>query len=330
MAPIPQATSNNSNNATTQADAHHLPFWLFGLLAIGLVVTCVFVFFLIVFIKRRIRRVTASKVKETEIETAMEAGFEPEDIKTKSPSLIHIPIPDLPLNSPFVSFEWKGVIYSYPSCQASALQRPPPTATQAHDNTDTQPSEATSPEEDSTLEAKVTLQIVEKEEDNSSDIVDRINEYYTDSTTSSYSQISTLAASFWESSDPALPNIRVVDCDGPLPEDPNAEDGYDLEDILLATALSTLNITKDFLPVPEPSFNAPRSKPTFELDSDSESEYDSESDDGRDPLEILCDILDISEDDLDGSFDAQTPPSDAPSKPRTSFTVTAPLRLSKP
>ncbi|KAJ3479772.1 hypothetical protein NLI96_g8823 [Meripilus lineatus] len=330
MAPIPHSTNSNSNSATTQAEAHHLPLWLFGLLAIGLVVTCILVFFLVVFIKRRIRRVMVSKTNETEIESAMESGIDSEDIKTKSPSLIHIPIPDLPLNSPFVSFEWKGVIYSYPSCQASALQRPPQTAIQAHDNTDTQISEATSPEEDSNLEAKVTLQIVEKEEENSSDIVDRINEYYTDSTTSSYSQMSTLDASFWESSDPALPNIRIVDCDGPLPEDPNIEDGYDLEDILLATALSTLNITKDFLPVPEPSFNAPRSKPAFELDSDSESEYDSESDDGRDPLEILCDILDISEDDLDCSFVAQTPSDASTCKSRISFTGTAPLRLSKP
>ena len=120
-----------------------------------------------------------------------------------------------------------------------------------------------------------------------------------------------------------------MDCGGPLPEDPNAEDGNELEDILLATALSTLNITKDLLPVPEPSFNAPRPKSTFELDSDSESEYDSESDDSRDPLEILCDILDISEDDLDCSFGAQTSSSDALSKPRTSFISTAPLRLSK-
>ncbi|KAJ3477861.1 hypothetical protein NLI96_g10172 [Meripilus lineatus] len=125
--------------------------------------------------------------------------------------------------------------------------------------------------------------------DNSGDIVDRINEYYTDSRTSSYSQISTLDTSFWESSDPALPNIRIVDCDNPLPEDPNTEDGNDLEDILLAMALSTLNITKDLLPVPESSFNAPRPMPAV----------DGESDDGRDPLEILCDILDIS-----CSFDA--------------------------
>ncbi|KAJ3481237.1 hypothetical protein NLI96_g7797 [Meripilus lineatus] len=137
------------------------------------------------------------------------------------------------------------------------------------------------------------------------------------STTSSYSQISTLDTSFWESSYSALLNLRIVDCDGPLPEDPDTEDGNDLEDILPATAISTLNITKDLLSVPEPGFNASRPRPAFELDHDSESEYDSESDDGRDPSEILCDILDISEGDLDCSFDAQTHCSDASTrKPR--------------
>ncbi|KAJ3477864.1 hypothetical protein NLI96_g10171 [Meripilus lineatus] len=92
--------------------------------------------FFLVFIKRRMRRVL---VKETGIGSTIEVGVEPENVKEKSSSLIHIPIADLPLKSSFVSFEWKGVIYSYPSCQASTLQMPPQTAVRAHDNIDTQP-----------------------------------------------------------------------------------------------------------------------------------------------------------------------------------------------
>ncbi|KAJ3479972.1 hypothetical protein NLI96_g8685 [Meripilus lineatus] len=86
---------------------------------------------------------------------------------------------------------------------------------------------------------------------------------------------------------------------------------------------------------PNPSVAVPmsnlmrRPRPAFELDSDSELEYDSESDHGRDPLEILCDILDILEE-SDCSLDARTPSSDVSTcRLRTSLTGTAPLRLSK-
>lgn len=225
-----------------------------------------------------------------------------------------------------MSFEWKGVIYSYPSCQASVPLTFPQAGTIDSPKVETVKQTAI---EQSSSEAKPTSHAVEQDEQDddteSVDIVDRISEYYSNSLESSYSQLSALDASFWEFSDPSLPKIRIVDCDGPLPADECVED-TDLEDILLATALSTLNITKDLLPVPPPSFNAPRPEPTLDSDSDSEFDY---SEDDRDPLEILCDILDISGDDPDCSYAPETIVPRPADKLQIQIPITAPLRISQ-
>ncbi|KAJ3479778.1 hypothetical protein NLI96_g8821 [Meripilus lineatus] len=61
-----------------------------------------------------------------------------------------------------------------------------------------------------------------------------------------------------------------------------------LEDILLAMALSMLNVISDCFPdpVPEPRVTAPHPRSVVGLDSDSGSEHGTDSED-----DFLCDVL---------------------------------------
>ena len=63
----------------------------------------------------------------------------------------------------------------------------------------------------------------------------------------------------------------------------------DLEDILLGTALSIPDITNDLLAVPDSRVNVPHPRPAVKLGSDSGLQYDADSKDDCDPLEVLCD-----------------------------------------
>ncbi|KAJ3477860.1 hypothetical protein NLI96_g10175 [Meripilus lineatus] len=81
------------------------------------------------------------QVKETEAE----------GISTDSRSLILAPIPDLSLNSPSITLEWKDVIYT---SEALVLQRPLLMAIQAHDTTDTRILKGTPTKDDDTLETR--------------------------------------------------------------------------------------------------------------------------------------------------------------------------------
>ena len=65
----------------------------------------------------------------------------------------------------------------------------------------------------------------------------------------------------------------------------------DLEDILLGMALSIPDITNDLLAVPDLRVNVPHPRSAVKLGSDSGLQYDTDSKDDRDPLEVLCDTV---------------------------------------
>ncbi len=158
-------------------------------------------------------------------------------------------------------------------------------------------------------------------EEASTGIIDRIEDYSMDSESSASlsSELSTdsdsvLDTIVWDAHR-SLPTIRIEECEDLSPSD------QDLEDTCLATALSLLDLTLDHLLVSSPSGDAP--------DSESASQPESllESDD--DPLAMLCDILELS-DDLDCSFKARTfAASGLADDWKYAFSSTAPLRISK-
>ena len=258
------------------------------------------------------------------------------DLESKVPALITIPIPDLPPNTQFVEFEYGGKTFRYPSRQVvsdnsaqpvtnDSFSDPcsAPPATQAHTDlvaclapafldTPTTPSDGTN---DAQAPSSLPTVFEDDEDEDPVDITDRIQEYFSDSSASIYSELSmetgsVLDATFWDAR-PSLPTIRIEECEDPLPTD------QDLKDTALATALSLLNITMNLLPVPPPSFNAPRTEPASP----------SALEDDRDPLAVLCDILELTENAFDCSFTAHTI-DDADDWKRT-LSTTAPLRILK-
>lgn len=260
------------------------------------------------------------------------------DIESKLPAIVTIPIPDLPPNTQFVEFQYGGQTYRYPSrqaaCTQSAVSNAPsdstcssPSSTEAPaqptvsalasvaivalDKPCSAPDDSTDSQEASSLPSLVA----DDEDDGSLDIADRLQEYCSKSSESLYSELSVemgsaLDASFWEVR-ACLPTISIEEC-----EDPSAVD-QDLNDTALTAALSMLNVTMDFLPVPPPSFNAPRPPP--------------------DPLSVLHDILELTGDAFDFSvtehFLADSGPdfTDTCSKDdwTPAFSSTLPLRIVK-
>lgn len=242
-----------------------------------------------------------------------------EDIESKVPALITIPIPDLPPNTQFVEFQYDGKVYRYPSRQAAFTSVQPVAS-----NTCSTPSTVEAPAgpvatSDGPKDSAPLPTVVEEDED-STDITDHLEDYFSDSTDSLYSQASmdegsALDATFWESR-PSVPTIHIEECEDLAPIN------QDLEDTCLSTALSMLNLTMDLLPVPRPSFHAPRSKPAPIPE--------------RDPLAVLCDILELTEEAFDCSFIAHTTDDDASFAAsglsedwKSAFATTAPLRITK-
>ncbi|KAJ3485461.1 hypothetical protein NLI96_g4931 [Meripilus lineatus] len=161
------------------------------------------------------------------------------DIESNSPTLVTIPIPDLPMGTHWVEFEHEGKTYRYPSRQAQALSSPTITS-----------SPLLSPTE--TKEDSSSLPSLGSDEGSDGSSEDDLEVYGGLCASPAFLDIS----QFMDAApcDIDVPEIRIHECEDPMPIND------DLQDTALVAALSVTNLAMDFLPTPEPSFNAPRDK----------------------------------------------------------------------
>lgn len=180
-------------------------------------------------------------------------------------------------------------------------------------------TETSIPEDDSgdSQDAPSLPSLVEdNDNDGSGNNTDPTRESLCNSSESSYSQISMSHASSQQfsisGSRPSLPRICIEDYSEPVPEDEEPADSP------LTAALSMLNLTMDFLPVPPPSFNAPRPRVDIQLLLQ------------RDPVAELNDLLKLTEDAFDYTYNNfEDFDSDEGFTYGVGCESTSPLRISK-
>lgn len=193
------------------------------------------------------------------------------------PTLVNIPIPELPLGTQFVEFEYRGQVYRYPSRQAQCSNQDVVSYASDHVANYVGTSATLTPtaiegkdlDEDTTPQTP-SLGEDEESEDSSGDMTDFVNMCF------SSSSASILAApvsepipcgKMWDTG-LTVPEIRLEECEDPEP----IHD--DIKDTVLSAALSINNLALDFLAVPPRSCFAPRPDPTVAFSDVSASDDD--------------------------------------------------------
>lgn len=218
------------------------------------------------------------------------------DVETKSPNLVTIPIPELPLGTQFVEFEYGGQVYRYPSRQAQCSNQDVvsytsgPVANHIGRTASLSPTSAVGKEsaEGNDLDEDITPQTPslgededDESEDSSGDITDFVNMCFSTSSASILAAPKSdpvLCGKMWDTG-LVIPEIHLEECEDPEPI------CDDIKDTTLSAALSVNNLALDFLSVPHRSCYAPRPKPEPTL-ALGES-FDDDSDDSDDDDDAL-------------------------------------------